>query len=412
MLPMSFPSRDTCLPRCAALARPHLEGFAHALHHAGYAARTTQSYLRAAAHLGLWLEQAALPWARCDEAIVTQFQQHLPTCRCPGRSGPTRRTAVFGVRCFLHYLRHAGVVPCSAPPVAPDEPQVLRAFGQWMEQHRGVRRSTLEGYSRIVRALLQALGEDPAQFRTPALRQFVLTQTQRYGRHQAKAVVTATRMFVRYLIIHGACAAALEGAIPTVARWRLEALPPYLPADTLAQIIAACDPATPIGARDHAILLLLSRLALRAGDVASLRLSHLDWAAASLRLLGKERRETCLPLPQDVGDAILTYLAHGRPPYHEDYVFLRTQAPRGPLTRQAITKVVARAMRRADVSTPSYGAHILRHSAATALLHQGSSLEVVAAVLRHRSVDTTAHYAKVDVALLREVAQPWPEVRV
>lgn len=412
MLNVYFPSLDTRQQLCSGLVGPHLDGFAHSLHQAGYAPGTARIYLRAATHLGLWMEQTELALTRCDKAAVEQFQQHLPTCRCPGRSGSTHGNAVFGARRFLHYLRHVGVVPGNGTPAAPHEPLLLQTFRQWMEQHRGVTRSTLEVYGRTVTALLHTLGEAPAQFTAQGLRTFVLDQAHRHSPHHAKLVVTATRMFVRYLVAQGHCAAALADAIPTVAAWRLAVLPQYLPATDIARIIAACDPTTPTGARDQAIVLLLSRLGLRASDVTARRFQPIDWAAASLRVGGKGRRETCLPLPQDVGDAILTYLERGRPPYHDDHVFLRAIAPRGPLTRRAISNLIARAMRRAEVRAPSYGAHILRHSAATAIVRQGGSLDVIAAVLRHRSVETTVLYAKVDVALLHEVAQPWPEVHV
>ena len=195
-----------------------------------------------------------------------------------------------------------------------------------------------------------------------------------------------------------------------MAEWRLSTLPRYLPACDIDQLVQACDSSTSAGARDRAIILLLSRLGLRAGDVAALRLDDFDWSDATVRVKGKGRMETCLPLPQDVGDAIIAYLEQGRPVVDDDHVFQRVIAPSGPLPRRAISNIVDRAIRRAGIEAPSRGAHMLRHSAATEILRQGGSLEKVASVLRHRSLETAAHYAKVDVQLLREIAQPWPEV--
>jgi len=149
-------------------------------------------------------------------------------------------------------------------------------------------------------------------------------------------------------------------------------------------------------------------LALRAGDVAGLRLGDIDWCHATLRVAGKSRREDRLPLPQEVGDAMLAYLKRARPGTASDHVFLRMYAPRRPLSRSAISHLVADAIARAGVAAPAHGAHVLRHSAATSMLSRGASLEEIARLLRHRSIQTTAIYSKVHVKMLRRVAQPWP----
>lgn len=163
-----------------------------------------------------------------------------------------------------------------------------------------------------------------------------------------------------------------------------------------------------MGLRDRAVMLLLARLGLRAGEVAALTLRDLDWRDASIAVCGKGRRHERLPLPQEVGDAILRYLRQGRPRLESDHVFARECAPIGPLTRASVTAIARSALRRAGVKAPINGAHVFRHSAATAMLRQGASLAGVGAVLRHQSPSTTAHYAKVDFGLLTEIAQPWP----
>jgi integrase len=162
--------------------------------------------------------------------------------------------------------------------------------------------------------------------------------------------------------------------------------------------------------RDRAILLLLARLGLRADDVMSLRLGDIDWADASFLVCGKGRWEARLPLPQDVGDAVLTYLEHGRPRGQNDHVFLAARAPWRPISSNAtIANVVGRAIKRTGVQAPSRGSHLLRHSAATTMLSEGASLPSIGAVLRHRTLETTKQYARVDSVLLGQVAQPWPE---
>jgi site-specific recombinase XerD len=183
----------------------------------------------------------------------------------------------------------------------------------------------------------------------------------------------------------------------------------YIDPAQVERLIATCDRTTSTGLRDRAILLLLARLGLRAGDILSLRLDDLDWHQATLSVRGKGRRETRLPLPQDVGDAVLAYLDRARPHAGCDRVFFMSNAPIRPLTRSsAVSNIVRSAIRKAGINTPTKGASLLRHSAATAMLRGGATLDMVGAVLRHRSPDMTAHYAKVDVTMLRQIAQPWP----
>ena len=217
-------------------------------------------------------------------------------------------------------------------------------------------------------------------------------------------------MFLRFLISRGDCIPGLDHAIPTVARWRLASLPKYISADDVERLINSCDSTEPLGARDRAILLLLARLGLRPSDVSMLRLSDLEWSDGTLTVSGKNRRETRLPLPQDVGDAILHYLEHGRPRVSSDRVFITTTAPLVPVSRHVISRAVRRALRRTNISAPMEGALLLRHSAATNLLRDGASLSAIGVILRHSSVDTTRVYAKVDVGLLNEIVMSWPEV--
>ena len=164
----------------------------------------------------------------------------------------------------------------------------------------------------------------------------------------------------------------------------------------------------PIGIRDKAILLLLARLGLRASEVAELAFSDIDWSAGTFSVIGKSRREAKLPLPQEVGDAVLKYLEFARPSVETNRIFITAIAPWMPITRYVVKQVAAHAIRRAGVNAPSFGAHVLRHSAATSMLRQGASLQVIGEVLRHRCLDTTAHYAKVDMRLLHQVIRPWP----
>jgi site-specific recombinase XerD len=219
-------------------------------------------------------------------------------------------------------------------------------------------------------------------------------------------------MFLRFLIAEGRCRAGLLGAIPVLAHWRLSSLPRYVPPEAVERVIDSCDESSPVGKRDRAILLLLARLGLRAGDIVQMRLEDIDWKGAWVHVSGKGRRQTRLPLTQEVGDAIVSYVQESRPRSHTDTLFLRSRAPfRGFRSHPAVSVIVATAFRRAGIKRPSRGAaHLLRHSVASSMLRQGASLQELSALLRHRSIDTTQIYAKIDVTSLQQIAQPWPEV--
>jgi integrase/recombinase XerD len=287
-------------------------------------------------------------------------------------------------------------------------PELLSAFEQWMHMHRGVKFSTLLIYRPHVLALLAELGMCPERFEAAQLHTHILAYAQRRSATLAKKRLTAMRMFLRFLIATERCQPGLEAAIPAIAQWRLATLPRYLIPEDVDRVIAACQSSTSRDLRDKAVVLLLARLGLRASDVAHLQLDDIDWAQGTFRVMGKNRREAKLPLPQDVGNAVLDYLHTARPLVHCNAVFLTAIAPWKPITSHVVTTIAARAIQRAGVDAPSFGAHVLRHSVATGLLRQGASLQVIGEVLRHQSVETTAHYAKVDVGLLQQVTMPWP----
>jgi site-specific recombinase XerD len=282
-----------------------------------------------------------------------------------------------------------------------------------MQQQRGTCDSTLSNYGIHICELLRRVGEEPARWDARGLREFVMEGSQRCGWAAAKKRTTALRMFLRFLIAEGRCASELYDAVPVLVHRRLSSLPRYLSADDVERVIASCDRNSAVGQPDRAILLLLARLGLRAGDIVQLRLRDIDWKAASFQVSGKSRRETRLPLTRELGDALVTYLTRSRPQTDTDTVFVRTRAPyRAFRSHCAVSVIVDRAFARAGVIRPSRGAaHLLRHSVATAMLRHGASLQDVAALLRHQSVTTTEIYAKVDVTALRTIAQPWPEVQ-
>jgi len=385
----------------------YLDGFAGWLRTTGYRRRPAQLSLRAAAHLGHWASACGIPTGQIHEQLDS-FVRHLPACTCVHDFQGCDDYHAAGARRFVEYLQAIGVLSRAGAEPEP-MPALVVGFCDWMRNHRGVAESTLANYVPVVVDFVAALGEDTHTYDASAVRAFIFATAGRLGSSGAKSVVNAVRMFLRFLAAFGHCPAELIAAVPRLAHWKLSALPRYISADAIEQLTAACDSTTAAGARDRAIILLLSRLGLRAGDVRDLRLADIDWALGRLRVVGKGRCESWLPLPQAPGDALLHYVVHYRPEIDDDHVFLRVHAPLGPLPSSGpISKLVGRAIERAGIETPSHGAHLLRHSAATQWLREGSPLELIGVVLRHRCIESTAHYAKVDVTMLRSVAQPWP----
>ena len=393
-------------------AGPYMDEFADALWEAGYAEITARRHIRAAQHLMHWAQRQHIPLANMDDTQIERFKRHLPRCQCTSYGCYDRRGLVRGARVFIGHLQRVNAFPSRADNgQKPETPPLLDTFCHWMRVTRNVGEATLYNYSLAVRDLLKTMGNDPSRFDAQGLRRFVLDRSRHCGRAKAKTMVTALRAFVRFLVTADLCPVGLDAAIPTLAHWHLSTLPRYLQAEEVERVVAGCNPETAVGMRDRAIVLLLARLALRASDIVHLRLDDIDWKEGWIRVCGKGRRQTRLPLLQEVGGAIVAYVTRSRPPVDIDTLFIRSRAPlRGFASHAAISVIVANAMRRAGVVCPVRGAaHVLRHSAATAMLREGASLQDIAVVLRHRSIETTSIYAKVDVLALREIAQPWPE---
>ena len=390
----------------------YLDGFADYLAKSGFQPWTIRGHLRGAAHLGHWSSKHAFSIEQLEEGLLEAFFDHLPTCPISRPNEGKFRSVKAGAQHFLAYLRKVGVVPQMIEE-STDQSPLLDGFCLWMRCHRGVRESTLDLYLPLIRDFLSEVGEEPGLYDADGVRAAILSRAKCCGLARVRSIGTAVRMFLRYLATQGLCSPSLAYAIPAQAHWRLSSLPRYLPAQDVTQVVDACDPATRKGARDRAIVLLLARLGLRAGDIADLRISDIDWKGARLRVMGKSRRETWLPLPQGAGDAVLHYLEIARPVTDDDHVFLRVKPPFDSFSgSSAVSKVVASAIKRSGVSAPSMGAHLLRHSAATEMLRQGASLDMIGTVLIHNSVETTLLYAKVDVERLQMIAQPWPDQEV
>lgn len=389
-----------------------LEGFAKELYQNGYSRITIRRHIRAGEQFLSWIVQIGKPVSCLSEKIIELYDQHLE--QCLSFSGGHQLQLLNGARLFLKYLRNTGIITTPIIDSTAQDPGLLTEFYEWMRQHRGTSDLTLYNYSLSIRELLKRFGEDPTRFNAKDLRQFVLEKSEQSGWAAAKKCTTALRMFLRFLITEGKCSDGLDGAIPVLAHWRLSSLPQYLQPEEVQRIIDSCDLNSTVGKRNRAILLLLARLGLRAGDIVDLSLSDIDWEAAWIYISGKGHCQDRLPLTQEVGNGIVDYLQDGRPRTDTDVVFVRARAPfRAFGSHCAISVIVAQAMRRAGITCPRRGAaHVLRHSVATSMLRKGFSLQDIAAILRHRSIETTEIYAKVDTTTLKQIVQPWPEVEI
>jgi integrase/recombinase XerD len=389
-----------------------IEGFADYLFQNGYAEISARRHIRSAEHIVRWAVRSHLSVSEMNDRVLKRFGDHLKRCHCGRYCCANRVDILTGARLFLRHSQSADTAVIRMPTPGDSKPLLLKSFCQWMREHRGTSALTLYNYGLPIQQLIYRFGDDPGKLDAKRLRKFVLTETHNVGWATAKRCTTALRMFLRFLIAEGRCRAGLLGAIPALAHWRLSSLPRYLPPEDVERVIESCDVSSPVGKRDRAILLLLARLGLRAGDIVQLRLEDIDWKGAWVCVSGKSRRQTRLPLTQEVGDAIVSYVQEGRPRSHSDMLFLRSRAPfRGFRSHSAVSVIVATAIRRAGVKRPGRGAaHLLRHSVASSMLRQGASLQEIAALLRHRSIETTQIYAKIDVTALQQIAQPWPEV--
>jgi integrase len=283
----------------------------------------------------------------------------------------------------------------------------MAAYLAWLRQHRGTTEETIRRYRADIRRLMAMLGE-PSQWDAAALRR-AFERRSKETPGSVSLIVTIMRSYIRFLIGRGECRPALLHAIPSVQRYRLSTLPRHVDPATIEKIIGACPTGRPVEVRDKAIILLLARLGLRAGDIQDMHLEDIDWRSGHLTVKGKTRRPDRLPLPQDVGDAILDYIVTARPKAADPHLFVRAQAPFRPFRSSAeIAGIVARTRERGGIEGVPTGSHIFRHSLATNLLRAGAGLESVGTILRHSSPETTAIYAKVDLPMLMKIAQPWP----
>lgn len=381
----------------------YASGFGAELERQGYASLSAANQLRVMAHVSRWL------WAQGLEPGELTAQRVEAFLAVRRAQGYTCWLSLRGLAPLLGYLREVGVVPPLVPAACsgPVE-EVLADYRAYLLRERGLVASTVGSYEAGARLFLtwRATG-DVEGVTAGDVTRFVVGECSVRSRGSAKILVTALRSLLRFLFVTGRIGCDLVAAVPSVAQWRDASLPRALEPGVVRVLLACCDRGQVVGRRDYAILTVLVRLGLRAAEAAAMELTDIDWRAGEIIVRGKGNRRDRLPLPVDVGRALVAYLRGGRPRVGCSHVFLRTRAPQGPLTSGAVKAVVRKACARAGIAV--VGAHRLRHTAATEVLRAGASMEEVAQLLRHRHPATTAIYAKVDRTALRTVARPWPQ---
>jgi len=381
---------------------PFADAYREELKQRCYTRLSAVNLQRQMAGLSCWLEAEGVGVERLDEACVELF---LSSELAGGR----HRSSVSrpGLRCLLEVLREVGVVPAAVEPTLLPTEALLGSFRRYLLSERGLAAGTVRGYvDRAARFMSGRAPGDLSQMTAAEVTAAVLDESVAVSVSTTQNFVASLRAFLRFCFIEGLIEVDLsQAALPITGR-RRSSLPRGIAKAEAAALLVSCDRRTVIGRRDYALLITLLRLGLRRGEVANIRLEDIDWRAGELVVVGKGARRDRLPLPADVGEAIAAYLTRGRPVSDRREVFLRARAPFEPIAAGTVASTVRRACRRAGVA--EIGSHRLRHTVACEMVAAQVPLPEIAQVLRHRSLQSTAIYARVDVDRLRLLAQPWP----
>jgi site-specific recombinase XerD len=355
-----------------------------------------------------WIESRRCALANIDERMVERYLRHRA-----GRQSiqPGDRAAL---KRWLSVLRDEGAIaPAMLPPLTPHD-RIFKEFDDYLRTERGLAPKSIIRHLPVIRRFLHEVcpagDDDLGKISQEDVTRYVERHAQDWSPRTGKAMCWSLRAFLRYLHHRGLNPRALAGCVPSMRRWKLATLPTYLPAAQVQKALDGCDRATAMGRRDYAILMMLAKLGLRADEVATLTLDDIDWRASEMLVRAKGRQRARMPIPPDVGEAIVAYLRNGRPRSSCRRLFVRTLAPHvGFASGCAITMIAKTALDRVGIEGCAHrGAHIFRHSLATELLRSGATLSEIGQLLRHESHDTTRIYAKVDIEALRTLSLPWP----
>jgi site-specific recombinase XerD len=390
----------------------HVESFLEYLRAAGYAERTLRKKRCTAEAFDRWITHEQVALVDLNESHVAAFVERSP------RSNDRVACELATLRPFLGHLRTEAGIPAIAPQANSSLSEtLLTSYMEYLSNKRGLTERSICIYRRFIRDFLddrvaRTGAAVPGDLDAAVVRDFLLDRAHVYGQssESIRLLATSLRSFLRFLFLRGETATDLSPSVPTVRKWRQANVPASLSPEEVEQVLAVPDRATPGGRRDFAILLLLARLGVRAGEVVALELEDIRWRAGEIVVRGKGRIHDRLPLLADVGEALTAYLQKDRGESTSRRVFLRKLAPRVGLAGPAAVGYVVRVgLAGAGLRSSHRGAaHLFRHSLASRMIRQGASMAEISQILRHRSTSTTAIYAKVDLGTLRGVARRWP----
>jgi len=391
----------------------HIEPFLNHLRAAGYAERTLRKKRSVTRALARWMKRKRITADDLNESHIDAF-----VARSPRRRKDHAKFELAVMRLFLRYLR--SVAGLQGPPVQKDISAgdgLLRRYKDYLRRDRGLAENSVHVYVPFIRDLLasqstQTGGAFTEALNTLTIRDFILCQTRNRSAEYIRLLATALRSFFRFLFLSGQITHDFSPSVPRVCKYRQSSPPAFLSPEDVERVLTATDRSTPSGRRDHAILLLLARLGLRAGEIVSLELDDIHWRAGEIVVNGKGGMVDRLPMLSDIGEALAAYLREDRGVNASRPVFLRMWAPRiGLIGPAAVGHIVRRALARAGVRRSGRGAaHLFRHGLATKMIRRGASMSEISEVLRHRSQTTTAIYAQVSFEALRGVALAWPAI--
>lgn len=387
----------------------YIKRFAASLSEQGYASDSIHRQVLIVVGFSKWLKQ--------QEIVLRSITSEHPSryLRYRARWARPSQGDAAALNHLLALLRELGTIPAekiSVRRLTPGE-RCTKAYEVYLREVRGLAEATIVNYVPFIcKFLKDRFGVGPlvlSQLCASDVARFVRRQASHLHRKRAKLLTTALRSFFRYARYLGRTKLDLAAAVPAVADWSMSSIPRAIATEQVRQLLASIDRRTAMGRRDYAILLLLARLGLRSGEVASLELDNIDWNTGQLSVRGKSGQRSELPLPAEVGEALAAYLQHGRPQSTSRRVFLRAKAPiRGFRGASGVGSIVRHRLQRAGLNAPTHGAHQFRHGLATQMLRQGASLDEIGEVLGHHNPQTTMIYTKVDLDALRALAMPWP----
>ena len=355
-----------------------------------------------------WIARSRSKLTDVDERMVDRYLRHR------ARKQSIQPSDGAALKRLLSVLRDAGtIVPATLPPITPQD-QIFEEFGDYLRRERGLAPKSIIRHRPFIRRFLCEVCpggvSDLGKIRQEDVTRYIERHARDRSVDSGKAMCWSLRAFLRYLHHRGLNPLALAGCVPSIRRWKLASLPTYLSVAQVKKVLDGCDRTTVLGRRDYAILMMLAKLGLRADEVVTLTLDDIDWRSGEMLVRAKGRQRARMPMPPDVGAAVVAYLRDGRPTSSCRRLFLRTLAPNiGFASGCAVTMIAKTALERAGIRGYAHqGAHIFRHSLATELLRSGATLSEIGQLLRHESHDTTRIYAKVDIEALRTLSLPWP----